>query len=105
MPCGRVSSWKKRPTFEELAVIFEGSTASGTERAYRKAVEHLTNLLVEDGTLRVIRLKQKSQKKRKKKIAAAVYEYQADCDGEWAKLYLILKTAQRRSFVLLIGTR
>ena len=67
MPCGRVSSWKKRPTFEELAVIFEGSTASGTERAYRKAVEHLTNLLVEDGTLRVIRLKQKSQKKRKKK--------------------------------------
>lgn len=25
MTCGRVSSWKNRPTFEELAVLFEGS--------------------------------------------------------------------------------
>ena len=31
MTCGRVSSWKDRPTFEELAVMFEGSTASGAE--------------------------------------------------------------------------
>ena len=27
MTCGRVGSWKGRPTFEELAVMFEGSTA------------------------------------------------------------------------------
>ena len=33
MTCGRVGSWKNRPTFEELAVMFEGSTASGAERA------------------------------------------------------------------------
>ena len=39
------SSWKDRPTFEELAVMFEGSTASGAERAYRKAV--LNNLSFE----------------------------------------------------------
>ena len=32
MTCGRVSSWKDRPTFEELAVMFEGSTASGAIR-------------------------------------------------------------------------
>ena len=44
MTCGRVSSWKNRPTFEELAVLFEGSTASGAERAYRKATEKLTLL-------------------------------------------------------------
>ena len=24
--------------------------------------------------------------KRKKKIAAAIYEYQADCDGEWGEI-------------------
>ena len=36
MTCGRVSSWKDRPTFEELAVMFEGSTASGAERATEK---------------------------------------------------------------------
>ena len=34
MACRRVGSWKHRPTFEELAVMFEGSTASGAERAY-----------------------------------------------------------------------
>ena len=26
--------------------------------------------------------------KRKKKIAAAIYEYQADCDGEWGEISL-----------------
>ena len=86
MTCGRVGSWKNRPTFEELAVMFEGSSASGAERAYRKAAEHLTLLLVENGGVHAVRLKQKSKTKRKKKIATAVYEYQADCDGEWGEI-------------------
>ncbi len=86
MTCGRVSPISKRKSFEELAVMFEGSTASGAERAYRKAVEKLTVLLVEAGTLHAVRLKRKSVKRIKKKIAAAVYEYQADCDGEWGEI-------------------
>ena len=86
MTCGRVGSWKDRPTFEELAVMFEGSSTSGAERAYRKAAEHLTLLLVENGGVHAVRLKQKSKIKRKKKIATAVYEYQADCDGEWGEI-------------------
>ena len=86
MTCGRVGSWKGRPTFEELAVMFEGSTASGAERAYRKAVDKLTELLVAEGAIHAVRLKQKSKTKRKKKIAAAIYEYQADCDGEWGEI-------------------
>ena len=86
MTCGRVGSWKNRPTFEELAVMFEGSTASGAERAYRKAVDKLTELLVAEGALHAVRLKQKSKTKRKKKIATAIYEYQADCDGEWGEI-------------------
>lgn len=73
-------------TDEELAVLFEGSTASGAERAYRKAVEHLACLLAEAGVLHMIRLKRKSQIKRKKKIAAAVYLYQVDNDGEWGEI-------------------
>ena len=101
--CGCVSSWKGRPTFEELAVMFEGSIASGAERAYRRAVDKLTELLVAEGAIHAVRLKQKSKTKRKKKIAAAIYEYQADCDGEWAKFQLILRTAQQKSFGLLIG--
>ena len=52
--------------------MFEGSTASGAERAYRKAVDKLTELLVAEGALHAVRLKQKSKTKRKKKIAAAI---------------------------------
>lgn len=86
MTCGRVSPLSERKSFEELAVMFEGSTAGGAERAYRRAVEKLTVLLVEAGTLHAVRLKRKSAKRAKKKIAAAVYEYQADCDGEWGEI-------------------
>ena len=66
--------------------MFESSTASGAERAYRKAVDKLTELLVAEGAIHAVRLKQKSKTRRKKKIAAAIYEYQADCDGEWGKI-------------------
>ena len=86
MTCGRVSPLSKRKSFEELAVMFEGSSASGAERAYRKAVEKLTVLLVEAGALHAVWLRRKSVKRIKKKIAAAVYEYQADCDGEWGEI-------------------
>ena len=34
----------------------------------------------------MIRLKRKSQTKRKKKIAAAIYLYQVDNDGEWGEI-------------------
>ena len=82
MTCGRVSPLSERKTFAELAAMFEGSIASGAERVYRKAVDKLTVLLVEAGALHAVRLKRKSVKRIKKKIVAAVYEYQADCDGE-----------------------
>ena len=86
MTCGRVSPISERTSFVELAVMFEGSTASGAERAYQRAVEKLTVLLVEAGALHAVRLRRKSVKRIKKKIAAAVYEYQADCDGEWGEI-------------------
>ncbi len=86
MTCGRVSLLSDRKSFEELAVMFEGSGTSGAERAYRRAVEKLTVLLVEAGALHAVRLERKSVKRTKKKIAAAVYEYQADCDGEWGEI-------------------
>ena len=47
--------------------VFEGSTASGAERAYRRAVDKLTELLVAEGAIHAIRLKQKSKTKCKKK--------------------------------------
>ena len=41
--------------------------ASGAERAYRRAVDKLTELLVAEGAIHAVRLKQKSKTKRKKK--------------------------------------
>ncbi len=49
-------------------------------------VGKLALLLVEAGALHAVRLKRKSVKRAKKKTAAAVYEYQADCDGEWGEI-------------------
>ena len=82
----RVGSWKNRPTFEELAVMFEGSTTIGSERAYRKAMEHLTTptkYLVADGA--AVRLKRSAQSD-KKKITTAVFQYQVDFGGEWVEI-------------------
>lgn len=74
MTCGRVGSWDERPTFEDLAVMFEGSTASGAERAYKKSLDKLTGHLVDAGVLGVVELK---QIEKNKKIATAAYEYKA----------------------------
>ena len=79
MTRGRVGSWKGRPAFEELAVMFEGSTASGAERAYRKAVDKLTELLVAEGALHAVRLKQKSKTNR---FANKAVAYLLNCENE-----------------------
>ena len=64
MICGRVSSWEERPTFEDLAVMFEGSTASGAERAYKKALNKLTEHLVDADVLGVVELKLTEKNKK-----------------------------------------
>ena len=86
MRCGRVSPMSSRFSFEELATLFEGSGTSGAERAYRKALDKLTTILVEEGILHAVRLKRKNIT-RKKEIATAIYLYQVDYDGEWGELY------------------
>ena len=48
--------------------------------------------LTEAGVLHMIRLKRKSQTKHKKKIAAAVYLYQVDNDGEWGEVSFDFET-------------
>lgn len=87
MHCGRVSPMSSRSSFEELATLFEGSGTSGAERAYRKALDKLTTILVEEGILHAVRLKRKNITRKKKEIATAIYLYQVDCDGEWGEIY------------------
>ena len=45
-----------------------------------------TKLLIAEGELHSVELRLKSQRKRGKKIAAAVYEYLADCGGKWGEI-------------------
>ena len=87
MRCGRVSPMSGRSSFEELATLFEGSGTSGAERAYRKALDKLTTILVEEGILHAVRLKRKNITRKKKEIATAIYLYQVDYDGEWGEIY------------------
>ena len=87
MTCGRVSPLSTQSTFEDLAVDFEGTTASGVERFYRRTLDKLRLKLPESGVIHTVTLKQTDMRKRNKKIAAAVYLYQAeDNDGEWGEI-------------------
>lgn len=86
MAFGRVSPMSKQKSFEELAVMFEGSGANGAERAYRRALDKLHLKLMESGMVHTVTLKQVKSTKKNKKIAAAAYLYQADNDGEWGEM-------------------
>ena len=55
-------------------------------RTITKAEDRLTKLLVDKDELHSVELRLKSQKKRSKKVTAAVYEYLADCGGKWGEL-------------------
>ena len=86
MTCGRVSPLSTQSTFEDLAVDFEGTTASGAERFYRRTLDKLRLKLLESGLIHAVTLKQIECRKKNKKTAAAGYLYQADNDGEWGEL-------------------
>ncbi|MBR3019781.1 MAG: hypothetical protein IKH57_22340 [Clostridia bacterium] len=100
MTCGRVSDMSIRASFETLAALFEGSRASGAERAYKRAVENLMLELVRLGQLHCVRLKQISVQREGKKITAAVYAYQVDNGGAWGEIHFDLekKTAWVETF-------
>ena len=82
MTCGRVSPLSTQSTFEDLAVDFEGTTASGAERFYRRTLDKLRLKLLKSGLVHTVTLKQTECRKRNKKMVVAVYLYQADNDGD-----------------------
>jgi DNA-directed RNA polymerase specialized sigma subunit len=92
MTCGHVKEKKECLTFDQLGAVYNITTADGAEQAYRKAVENLAIQMMQDGNLHTISVKLKHKPKSKKKIAAAVYEYQVDCDGDWGEIYFDFET-------------
>ena len=67
MTCGRVSPLSTQSTFEDLAVDFEGTTASGAERFYRRTLDKLRLKLLESRLVHTVTLKQTECRKRNKK--------------------------------------
>ena len=92
MTCGKAEPLKKRLTFDQLGEKFEFTTANGAEKAYHRAVEHLALLMAEDNSIRVVTVKLSSVTRTKKKIATAIYQYQADGDGEWGEIHFNFET-------------
>lgn len=92
MNCGYVKKKKECLTFDQLGAVYNITTADGAEQAYRKAVENLAIQMMKDGSLHTITIKLKHKTKSKKKIAAAVYEYQVDCNGDWGEIYFDFET-------------
>ena len=54
-------------TFEDLAVDFEGTIASGAERFYRRTLDKLRLKLLENRLVHTVTLKQTECRKRNKK--------------------------------------
>ena len=67
MTCGRVSPLSTQSTFEDLAVDFEGTTASGAERFYRRTLDKLRLKLLESGVIHTVTLKQTDMRKKNKR--------------------------------------
>ena len=85
--CGGMQPMKERYSFQNISVqLMNGSSDSGAEKAYTTALARFTAQLAEDHVIRVVDLKLEKVTRRKKKIAAATYRYQADCDGEWGEI-------------------
>ena len=67
-------------------IIFRCGNNADSDTHYRRTLDKLRLKLLESGVIHTVTLKQTECRKRNKKIAAAVYQYQADNDGEWGEI-------------------
>lgn len=72
---------KMQITFDELATRYGLTGPSSIRNAFEKALQRLAELLWQDGWIRAVKYNRVSKTK-----TAAVYQYQADCDGEWGEI-------------------
>ena len=85
--CGAMQPMKEQYSFKDISVqLMNGSSDGGAEKAYNAALARFTAQLIEDHVIRVVDMKLGKVTRRKKKIAAAIYRYQADCDGKWGEI-------------------
>lgn len=85
--CGGLRSMKEQYSFREISNLIGSSTDKGAEKAYHTALDRFTAQLAEDNVIRVVDMVRIEPERVKKKNAAAIYRYQADCDGAWGEIY------------------
>ena len=85
--CGGMQPMGERYSYRDISVqLMNGSSDGGAEKAYNAALARFTAQLAADHVIRGVDMTLKKVTRRKKKIAAATYRYQADCDGEWGEI-------------------
>lgn len=100
--CGGMQPIKERYSYKDISVqLMNGSSDGGAEKAYNAALARFTAQLIEDQVIRVVDLKLEKVTRRKKKIATAIYRYQADCDGEWGEIHFDF--AKRKAEILCLA--
>ncbi len=105
MTCGRISPLSTQSTFEDLAVDFDGTAASGAERFYRRTLDKLRLKLPESGLVHTVTMKQTECRKRNKKQPPLSTCIRRTTTANGVRFGLILKAAQRRLSNWQIGTR
>ncbi len=85
--CGGMQPMKEQYSFREISNLIGSSTDKGAEKAYHTAMDRFTAQLAEDNVIRVVDMVRIEPERVKKKNAAAIYRYQADCDGAWGEIH------------------
>lgn len=81
MKDGEVLSMKEQSSFDELATRYGLTGPSSIKNAFEKALQRFAEQLWQNGWIRAVKYNRASKTK-----TAAVYQYQADCDGEWGEI-------------------
>ena len=87
MKDGEVLPMEEHITFDELATRYGLTGPSSIKNAFEKALQRLAEHLWKDGWIRAVKYNQLSKTK-----TAAVYQYQADCGGEWGEIQFDFKS-------------
>ena len=96
--CGGVLPRKEKYPYKKIMHIIGAGSETGAEKACNTALKRLVKQLAEDNVIRVLDYEWIKPKSDEKEKAAAIYRYQADCDGEWGEIYFDFEknTAQIR---------
>ena len=85
--CGGMRPMNEQYSFREISNLIGSSTDKGAEKAYHTALDRFTAQLADDNVIRVVDMVRIEPERVKKKNAAAIYRYQADCDGAWGEIH------------------